>query len=78
MRAETDQDDHRAGRAMNGSLCQSCSFVKEIISGKGSRFLLCEKSQTDHAFAKYPRQPMIRCRGFLEKQGGNEMSAVKS
>ncbi len=54
------------------SLCESCSLGKEIISGKGSRFLLCEKSQTDQRFPKYPRQPVIRCQGFVEKKGGNE------
>jgi len=57
---------------MNVSLCQSCSFAKEIISGKGSRFLLCQKSQTDHGFQKYPKQPVIGCHGFVEKKGGNE------
>ena len=31
---------------MNLSLCLSCSFAKEIVSGKGSRFLLCENSLT--------------------------------
>jgi hypothetical protein len=63
---------------MNPSLCQSCSFAKEIISGKGSRFLLCEKSQTDHKFPKYPRQPVIRCRGFVENKSGNDINAAKS
>jgi len=63
---------------MNVSLCQSCSFAREIISGKGSRFLLCEKSQTDHRFPKYPPQPVMRCRGFSEKKDGNEINAVKS
>jgi hypothetical protein len=57
---------------MNVSLCESCSFAKEIISGKGSRFLLCEKFQTDHRFPKYPRQPVIRCQGFEERKGGDE------
>jgi hypothetical protein len=62
---------------MNLSLCQSCSFAKEIISGKGSRFLLCEKSQSDDRFPKYPTQPMIRCRGFIETKGGNEPEQSK-
>jgi hypothetical protein len=63
---------------MNVSLCPSCSFAREIISGKGSRFLLCKKSQTDHGFPKYPPQPVMRCRGFSEKNAGNEINAVKS
>jgi hypothetical protein len=57
---------------MNVSLCESCLLGKEIVSGKGSRFLLCEKSQTDQGFPKYPTQPVIRCHGFVEKSGGKE------
>jgi len=50
------------------SLCQTCMHVREIISGKGSRFLLCQLSQTDARFRKYPPQPIIRCEGY-EKAG---------
>ncbi len=52
------------------SLCPSCSFAREIVSGKGSRFLLCEKSKTDPRFAKYPRQPVVHCHGFEKKATG--------
>lgn len=38
--------------------------MREIISGKGSRFLLCGLSQADHRFAKYPPQPVASCSGF--------------
>jgi len=38
--------------------------MREIISGKGSRFLLCEVSQTDPRFKKYPPQPIVRCLGY--------------
>jgi hypothetical protein len=57
---------------MNVSLCRSCSFAREVVSGKGSRFLLCEKSMTDRRFPKYPPQPVIRCQGFVEKKEGKE------
>jgi hypothetical protein len=40
------------------SLCETCTHAKEIFSGNGSRFLLCEKSQTDRRFEKYPPQPV--------------------
>lgn len=49
---------------MSGSLCNTCTHVREIISGKGSRFLLCGLSQTDGRYAKYPPQPVARCTGF--------------
>jgi hypothetical protein len=50
------------------SLCESCGRMREIISGKGSRFLLCELSRADDRFVKYPRQPVLGCLGYLEKQ----------
>jgi hypothetical protein len=46
------------------SLCESCSHMREIVSGKGSRFLLCQLAQDDTRFPKYPPQPMIRCEGW--------------
>ena len=46
------------------SLCQTCNHMREIVSGKGSRFLLCGLSQADARFAKYPPQPVIRCVGY--------------
>lgn len=49
------------------SLCERCRHLREVISGKGSRFLLCLLSQTDARFPKYPRQPVVHCGGF-EKQ----------
>ena len=39
--------------------------MREVISGKGSRFLFCEVSQTDPRLKKYPPQPIVRCLGYL-------------
>ena len=49
------------------SLCEYCCHVKEVVSGKGSRFLLCQKSVADQRFRKYPPQPVIQCDGFEQK-----------
>lgn len=49
---------------MTPSLCEYCCHMKEVVSGKGSRFLLCQKSGTDNRFAKYPPQPVVKCVGF--------------
>jgi hypothetical protein len=54
--------------------------MREVITPKGSRFLLCRLSQTDPAYPKYPSQPVVRCAGYQQKdtnkegssQGGNE------
>jgi hypothetical protein len=63
---------------MDVSLCPLCSFAKAIVSGKGSRFLLCEKSKTDRRFPKYPRQPVIRCQGFAEKNDEGQPAPIKN
>ena len=56
------------------SLCEVCSHMKEVTSGTGSRFLLCQLSQTDRRFQKYPPQPVVRCEGFEEAESDEEAS----
>jgi hypothetical protein len=46
------------------SLCETCAWVREVVTPKGSRFLLCRRSQTDPAFPKYPPQPVRQCQGY--------------
>ena len=53
---------------MNPSLCEICAHRKEVISGTGSRFLLCQRSQSDHRFPKYPPQPVVRCDGYEQSK----------
>ena len=50
------------------SLCETCTLMREIITRKGSRFLLCQLSHTDPKYPKYPPQPVVRCGGYQEKQ----------
>jgi hypothetical protein len=51
------------------SLCESCVHLREVISGKGSRFLLCLLSRSDERFPKYPAQPVVRCTGHEPRRG---------
>jgi len=61
-RKETQQQPAEPlGRA---GLCASCRFSRRVESERGAMFLLCEKSQTDPAFPKYPRLPVLECRGY--------------
>jgi hypothetical protein len=46
------------------SLCETCASMREVLTPKGSRFLLCQLSRTDPAFPKYPPQPIVRCNGY--------------
>lgn len=50
------------------SLCERCAWVRLIQTPKGSRFLLCQLSQTDSRYAKYPAQPVVRCSGYQDKE----------
>lgn len=58
--------------AMTHSLCETCVSMREVITPKGSRFLLCQLSRTDPAYPKYPPQPVVRCDGYQprDKDGG--------
>ena len=58
------------------SLCEMCASVREVVTPKGSRFLLCQLSHTDPAFPKYPPQPVVRCEGYRPREG-NEAEVTK-
>ena len=55
------------------SLCETCQRMREVITPKGSRFLLCQLSQTNAAYPKYPPQPIIRCGGYQENEKSEEV-----
>jgi hypothetical protein len=54
------------------SLCEICALMREIITSKGSRFLLCQLSKSDPAYPKYPPQPIVRCDGYRTKDKNEE------
>ena len=58
------------------SLCESCASMREVVTPKGSRFLLCELSKTDPTFPKYPPQPVVRCDGY-QATSMNEQEKTK-
>lgn len=60
----------------NQSLCETCSLMGKIITPKGSRFLLCQLSNTNPAYPKYPPQPKCQCSGYQERH--NEFEKSKS
>jgi len=45
-------------------LCAICEHAQQVVSQRGSIFSLCRKNFVDPEFAKYPRLPVIVCRGF--------------
>jgi protein-tyrosine phosphatase len=46
------------------SLCETCASMREVVTPRGSRFLLCQLSRTNTAYPKYPPQPVVRCDGY--------------
>jgi hypothetical protein len=57
---------------MTSSLCQTCALMREVVTPKGSRFLLCQLSQTNPDYPKYPRQPVVQCEGYQQKEQPKE------
>jgi hypothetical protein len=49
---------------MRPSLCETCTHLREVVTPKGSRFLLCQLSRVNAAFPKYPPQPVVACGGY--------------
>jgi len=46
-------------------LCGRCANVRVVETRTGSRFYLCELSRTRPEFPRYPRLPVLSCRGFV-------------
>jgi len=45
-------------------LCATCKYAAAIQSDRGSIFLRCALSFKDPRFAKYPRLPVLNCKGW--------------
>ncbi len=50
-------------------LCADCIHSRRIKSSRGSLFFLCKLSETDPAFPKYPRLPVLSCSGYAPADG---------
>ena len=53
--------------APGAGLCADCTHAAFIESDRGSVFLQCQLSFTNPDFAKYPRLPVLVCKGYLQK-----------
>jgi hypothetical protein len=50
---------------MKAGLCDTCVHQKLVKNTRGSTFSMCERSKTDESFPKYPRLPVLACRGYV-------------
>jgi hypothetical protein len=55
--------DHRAADPVAG-LCAECRHARRVRSARGSTFWLCRLAEVDPGFSRYPRLPVLACRGF--------------
>jgi hypothetical protein len=49
-------------------LCASCVHAA-LVRGARSVFWMCRLSATDPSFDRYPRLPVLRCRGYQRGEG---------
>ena len=45
-------------------LCATCRHATVIQSDRGAKYYLCQLGLTDSSFPKYPRLPVLTCRGY--------------
>ena len=45
-------------------ICLHCQHLKVVSNRRGSSFFLCQKSQEDTRFPRYPGIPVLACAGF--------------
>ena len=70
MTTDGPSDAADAGRtaaerpAAASGLCARCRHARMVVSGRGSRFVLCERSRSDPRFPRYPSLPVVACTGF--------------
>lgn len=65
MPARDPRDGSRAAAMPDPGLCGACDHARVIETRTGSRFHLCRLSAVDPSFPRYPRLPVLRCRGYL-------------
>lgn len=62
-------------------LCSVCRHVRTVENRRGSAFFLCGLSKADPSFSRYPRLPVLACRGFeavdiLEDESGGDATST--
>ena len=63
-----------AMRRPPAGLCDTCAHQQLVSTTRGSEFSLCLRSRTDPDYPKYPRVPVLACRGHEPAATGGERS----
>ena len=56
---------------MHAGLCDNCRHQKIIRNTRGSSFSLCQRSKTEPEFPRYPRLPVVECKGFEARRASS-------
>jgi hypothetical protein len=54
---------------VKAGLCDACAWQKVIRNTRGSAFSMCRHPE----LPKYPRLPVVECRGFKEQEEGEAL-----
>jgi hypothetical protein len=57
---------------MRFGLCDSCVHQRIVRNTRGSVFSLCRRSVDEPEFPRYPRTPVLDCRGHESHGTGDE------
>jgi hypothetical protein len=49
---------------VDAGLCAACIHARIVRSDRDSVFYRCQRALSDPNFPKYPRLPVLTCRGF--------------
>ena len=61
-------DKNAANERARIGVCADCEHMRRVVSDRGSTFYLCAKVLNEPEFPKYPRLPVIQCRGYKAKE----------
>ncbi|HEY0515619.1 MAG TPA: hypothetical protein VGD00_00740 [Solirubrobacteraceae bacterium] len=66
----SDDASEQVHRPVGGAgLCDRCLHQQIVRNTRGSVFSLCLRSRVDPGYPRYPRVPVLSCRGY-EPRGG--------
>lgn len=57
-----------AREAERAGLCAQCRHARLLRSDRGSVFYQCARAESEPQYARYPRLPMLACKGYEARQ----------
>jgi hypothetical protein len=56
---------------MDAGLCATCQHQQIVRNTRGSTFSLCRRSKTEPEYPRYPRLPVVECRGWEARRASS-------